>query len=364
MRGGDQSQSAMFSYVSPEARIPSDHPLRPVRVMVDEALRDLNRHFNRVYAKTGRPSIAPERLIRALVLQIFYSIRSERMLMEQLDYNLLFRWFVGLSMDDPVWDHSTFSKNRSRLFDEDFAQRFFDAVLVQAKAAGLTSDEHFSVDGTLIEAWASHKSVRRKDGSDDDNPDGLGRNAGRNFHGEQRSNETHASTTDPDARLARKGDAQASKLAYAGHIVTENRNALVVDAALTQANGTAERDAGVTMLERIDKRPRSSVGADKGYDTHGFVKEVRELGYVPHVAQNLKRRGGSAIDARTTRHGSYRLSQIIRKRIEEAFAWGKQIGPIRKTKLRGRGKVGFQFVLTMACYNLVRMRTLLGGRFA
>ncbi len=359
MRGADDRQDGLFSYVSLEARVPQSHPLRPVRQMVDAALEGMGSEFEDLYAATGRRSIAPERLLRALVLQVLYSIRSERLLVEQLDYNLLFRWFVGLKADEPVWDHSTFSKNRDRLLEGDIARVLFARVLEQAKAAGLTSDEHFSVDGTLVEAWASQKSFRRRDGNDDDNPDGSGRNAGRNFHGEKRSNDTHASTTDPEARMYRKSFAHPARLCYAGHALMENRNGLVVDATLTVARGVAEREATVAMLGELPAGPRVTLGMDKAYDTRGHVEALRELGVTPHVAQNLTRRGGSAIDRRTTRHPGYRASQRIRKRIEEAFGWAKTVGPARKTKLRGTARVGFQFVLTMAAYNLVRMRTLL-----
>ncbi|MEQ8234485.1 MAG: IS5 family transposase [Gammaproteobacteria bacterium] len=358
MRGVDSRQDAIFSYVSLEARVPADHPLRPVREMVDTALKAMSRDFGRVYAKEGRPSIAPERLLRALLLQVFYSIRSERLLMEALDYNLLFRWFVGLTADEPVWERSTFSKNRDRLIAGDIARKFFERVMHQAEDAGLTSDEHFSVDGTLIEAWASHKSFRRKDGGDDDNSDGQGRNAGRNFHGEQRKNDTHASTTDPEARLYRKSHAGAAKLCFAGHVLMENRSGLAVDAMVTLADGKSEREAALEMLAR---RPggRLTVGADKGYDTRDFISSVRALGVTPHIAQNTSRRGGSAIDCRTTRHPGYALSQVIRKRIEEIFGWGKTIGSMRKTKFRGVARVGFDAMLTVAGYNLVRMRRLI-----
>lgn len=359
MRGGDDRQDGLFSYVSLEARIPQSHPLRPVREMVDEALAGMSREFDVVYSATGRPSIAPERLLRALLLQVLYSIRSERLLVEQLDYNLLFRWFVGLKADEPIWDHSTFSKNRDRLLEGDIARVFFDQVLGQARAAGLTSDEHFSVDGTLVEAWASQKSFRRKDGGDDDNPDGTGRNAGRNFHGEKRSNDTHASTTDPEARMYRKSFAHPARLCYSGHVLMENRHGLVVDATTTTATGLAEREAALEMLGELPVGPRITLGTDKAYDTHDFIEDLRILGVTPHVAQNVARRGGSSIDGRTTRHPGYAVSQRIRKRIEEAFGWAKTTGPVRKTKFRGVERVGFQFVLTMAAYNLVRMRTLL-----
>ena len=290
---------------------------------------------------------------------MLYSIRSERLLCEQLDYNLLFRWFVGLSADEPVWNHSTFSKNRDRLLEADIARMFFAEVYRQAEDAGLTSDEHFSVDGTLIDAWASQKSFRRKDGDDDDNPDGSGRNAGRNFHGERRSNDTHQSTTDPEARLYRKSFAHPARLCYAGHVLMENRHGLVADAVVTQATGWAERDSAIEMLTAIPGEHRITVAGDKAFDNYGFAERARALNVTPHVAQNLTRRGGSAIDARTTRHPGYAISQRIRKRIEEGFGWAKSIGSMDKTKFRGTARVSFQFVLTMAAYNLIRLRGLL-----
>jgi transposase len=346
MRGTDVHQEGLFSYLSPESRIPKEHPLRPVRAMVNQALAELTGQFEAMYADTGRPSIPPEKLLRASLLQIFYSIRSERLLCEQLDYNLLFRWFVGLSMDDSVWDHSTFSKNRDRLLESDIARGFFDAVLAQAERKGLTSDEHFSVDGTLIDAWASMKSVRRKDGSDDPPQDG-GRNPERDFHGEQRTNETHGSTTDPEARMFRKSKGTGARLCYLG-------------ARLTEATGTAERDSAVAMVAERPGRHRITVGADKLYDTRDFVDDLRALRATPHVAQNDTRRR-SAIDGRTTSHSSYGVSQRTRKRIEEVFGWGKDIGLIRKTKLRGKERVSFQLLLTLAGYNLIRMRNILAA---
>jgi transposase len=361
MRGVDERQDGLFSYVSLETRVPKSHPLRPIRGLVDEALSVMSGDFEALYATGGRPSVAPERLLRALLLQILYSIRSERLLVEQLDYNLLFRWFVGLSGDEPVWDHSTFSKNRDRLLQGEVSQVFFARILEQATVAGLTSAEHFSVDGTLVEAWASQKSFRRRDGGDDDNPDGMGRNAGRNFHGERRSNDTHVSITDPDARMYRKSNAHPARLCYAGHALMENRNGLVVDVALTPAEGSAERDSALAMISQVPGSHRVTLGADKAYDTSGFVEAVRSWRATPHVTQNTARRGGSAIDGRTTRHTGYAVSQQVRKRIEEAFGWAKQIGPTRKTKLRGLERVGFQYALTMAAYNLVRMRTLLAA---
>lgn len=357
MRGTDIHQEGLFSYLSPESRIPKRHPLRLVRAMVDRARGELCGSFEAMYAESGRPSIAPEKLLRALLLQIFYSIRSERLLCEQLDYNLLFRWFIGLSMDDAVWDHSTFSKNRDRLLESEIARGFFDAVLAQAQAQGLTSDEHFTVDGTLIEAWASLKSVRKKDGSDDPPAHG-GRNPDRHFHGQKRKNETHASATDPEAQLFRKGPGKETRLCYMGHVLMENRHGLVVDGALTQANGTAERD---TAVARVTERPgqhRITVGADKLYDTRDFVADLRALKATPHVAQNDTHRR-SAIDGRTTRHSGYAVSQRVRKRVEEIFGWGKAIGPIRKTKFRGKRNIGFQMMLTLAGYNLIRMRNIL-----
>jgi transposase len=363
MRGTDSKQEGMFSYVSPESRIPAMHPLRPIRAMVAEALVHLDRKLEKLYSKTGRPSIAPERLIRALLLQVLYTIRSERLLVEQLEYNLLFRWFVGLSVDEPVWDHSTFSKNRDRLLEANIARELFEAIIAQAQAAGLLSDEHFSVDGTMIEAWASHKSFRPKDGSDDP-PAAGGRNAERDFHGEKRTNDTHASTTDPQARLYKKSSGTPSKLCYLGHAVSENRHGLIVEATVTQAGGTAERSAALQMLEGLRGTRRCTVGADKAYDTHGFVAELRELDVTPHVTQNTERRGGSAIDARTTRHVGYELSLKARKLIEEAFGWGKDIGLLRRPKLRGRDKVEFAALLTFTGYNLVRMRNLLAPCFA
>jgi transposase len=358
MRGIDDRQDAMFSYISLDARVPKHHPLRPIRTMVDQALKAMSRDFSRVYSTEGRPSLPPERLLRALLLQVFYSIRSERLLIESLEYNLLFRWFVGLSADEPVWERTTFSKNRERLLTGDVARCFFERILAQAEHAGLTSDEHFSVDGTLIEAWASHKSFRAKDGSDDDNADGAGRNAGRNFHGETRSNDTHASTTDPEARMYRKGNGVPAKLCFMGHVLMENRSGLVVDARVTEASGTAERDTALAMLAQRPA-PQVTVGADKAYDTKDFVTRARALGATPHVAQNDKRRGGSAIDGRTTRHPGYAVSQRLRKRIEEVFGWGKTVGSLRKTKLRGAARVGFQMLLTVAGFNLTMMRGLM-----
>jgi transposase len=346
----------MFSYLSPEERVPEKHPLRAIRSMTDEVLQGLSAKFNALYSAVGRPSIAPEKLLRALLLQILYTVRSERLLMEQLQYNLLFRWFVGLNMDEPVWVATVFSKNRDRLLEGEIASLFFSGVLAQARSADLLSDEHFSVDGTLIEAWASQKSFQRKD-TGNPPPDDPG-NPTVNFHGERRRNETHESTTDAEARLARKSDGHEAKLAYCGNVLVENRNGLVVDAELLQANGTAERDAALLMAERIEGSHRVTVAADKGYDTQEFVREMRDMNVTPHVAQNHRRRGGSAIDGRTTRHPGYKLSQVKRKRIEEVFGWLKTVGMLRKTRHRGVHKVGWVFTFAAAAYNLVRMRNL------
>ena len=353
MRGDDQRQSGMFSYVSLEERIPQDHPLRLIRQTVDEIFRSMNREFDSLYAKTGRPSIPPERLLRALLLQIFYSVRSERMLMEQLEYNLLFRWFVGMEMDEPVWNHAVFSKNRERLLNQEVAQTFFSRVLAQAKPH--LSDEHFTVDGTMIEAWASQKSFQKKDGEGD----------GSQFRAERRTNDTHESKTDPEAKLYRKGNGQEAKLSHLGHVLMENRNGLIVDAMATQADGTAERDAALLMLHRKWRRNRCwgprkpiTIGADKAYDTRDFVGTLRAYGVRAHVAQNVKRTGGSAIDGRTARHESYQVSQRKRPLIEKAFGWMKQTGGMRKTKLRGLWKVGWQFLMTAAAFNLWRLPKL------
>jgi transposase len=347
----------MFSYLSPEERVPEKHPLRAIRRMTDEVLKGMSGKFKELYSTTGRPSIAPEKLLRALLLQILYTVRSERLLMEQLQYNLLFRWFVGLNMDEPVWVATVFTKNRDRLVEGEIASLFFASVLAQARAADLLSDEHFSVDGTLIEAWASQKSFQRKDQGEKPPPDDPG-NPTVDFHGETRRNDTHESTTDADARLARKSGGHESKLAYCGNVLIESRNGLVVDAELLQANGTAERDAALLMAERIEGNQRVTVAADKGYDTKEFVREIRGMNVTPHVAQNDKRRGGSAIDGRTTRHAGYKVSQVKRKRIEEVFGWLKTIGMLRKTRHRGVQKVGWVFTFAAAAYNLVRMRNL------
>jgi transposase len=345
----------MFSYVSLEQRIPADHPLRPMRAMVDEALKKLSRRFSGLYAATGRPSIPPERLLRALLLQVLYSIRSERMLMEQLEYNLLFRWFVGLGIDDPVWVPTVFTKNRDRLLEGEVAEAFFEAVLARGRDHGLLSSEHFSVDGTLIEAWASQKSFQPKDrprGGGDDDPG----NPTVDFRGERRSNETHASTTDPEARLARK-KGRTSQLAYMGHLLTENRNGLIVSAMLTEADGYAERLAALEMVKEVARSRQITLGADKGFDTEDFVAGCRRRNVTPHVAQNTTRRP-SRIDDRTVRHEGYEVSQRRRKLIEECFGWMKTIGLMRKTRHKGTDRVGWMFVFTAAVYNLVRFRNL------
>ena len=355
MCGDDVQQEAMFSYRSPEARVPQDHPLRPIRKMVNQALAELDGEFQAMYAREGRPSIPPEKLLRALLLQVLYTIRSARLLMEQLDYNLLFRWFVGLSMDDKVWDHSVFSKNQERFLDSDLAAAFFARILEQAKIARLLSDEHFTVDGTLIEAWASLKSFRPQDAPPPKG--GGGRNPEVDFHGEKRLNQTHASTTDPEARLFRKGKGKEAKLCFMGHVLMENRHGLVISPRLTAATGTAEREAAVGLVEAVPGRHRITMGADKAYDTRGFVQSLRALNAVPHVAQNCQGRK-SAIDGRTTRHPGYAVSQRLRKRVEEIFGWMKTVGNLRKTRHRGEDRVGFVFTLTAAAYNLVRMRNL------
>jgi transposase len=354
MRGDDEVQSGMFSYVALEERVPPDHPLRAIRKLVDEVLRAMTKDFDGMYARTGRPSVPPERLLRAVLLQIFYTVRSERLLIEQMNYNLLFRWFVGLEMDEPVWSHAVFSKNRDRLLNQDVAREFFSRVLVQAKPH--LSDEHFSVDGTLIEAWASQKSFQKKDGGDD---------APGQFRGERRRNDTHESKTDPDARLYRKGNGQEARLGYLGHVLTENRNGMIVDAMVTHADGTAEREAALLMLytkwrnrRRLGRRGPMSVAADKAYDTQSFVRTMREMNIRPHVAQNTARAGGSAIDRRTSRHQSYSISHRKRPLIEKAFGWMKQTGGLRKTKLRGLANVGWQFLMTAAAFNLWRLPKL------
>ncbi len=357
MRGDDRQQGAMFSYVSLEQRVPQGHPLRHIRKMVDQALVELSEAFEGLYSRVGRPSIPPEKLLRALLLQVLYTVRSERMLMEQLDYNLLFRWFVGLGMDDAVWVPTVFTKNRDRLLEGDIAKQFLARVLAQAEKLHLLSAEHFTVDGSLIEAWASQKSFQQKERAGDDSaPDDPG-NPMVDFHGEKRSNTTHQSTTDPEAQLFKKGKGREANLSYMGHVLMENRHGLVVDAELTQATGTAEREAALKMLAQIPGSGRVTVGADKGYDTRDFVAQARDLVVTPHVAQNISGRK-SAINGRTTRHPGYTISQRIRKRVEEVFGWLKTIGLMRKTRHQGVARVGWMFVFAAAAYNLVRMRNL------
>jgi transposase len=358
MRGGDGRSGELFSYVDLEKRVRSEHPLRAIRAIVNATLAALEADFAALYAPVGRPSIAPEKLLRAMLLQAFYSIRSERQLMERLEYDLLFRWFVGIGIDEAAWDHSTFSKNRERLLEGDMAAKFLAAVLAEPRVKKLLSTDHFSVDGTLIEAWASMKSFRPKDGSDNP-PEGGGRNAEANFHGQKRSNETHASTTDPDARLYRKGPGKEAKLSFIGHGLMENRSGLLVDACLTRADGHAERVAALHMIEPLaDRSCTITLGADKAYDAEDFVNELRSLRVRPHVAQNNNGRS-SVIDGRTTRHGGYAISQRLRKRIEEAFGWIKTVAGQEKTKLRGLDRVGFAFTFAAAAYNLVRLPKLL-----
>lgn len=347
----------MYSYISPEDRVRSNHPLRSIRAMADVALGKMSARFEAMYAKTGRPSVPPEKLLRAQLIQMLYSIRSERLLMEEIDYSMLYRWFVGMNVDEPVWDATVFTKNRNRLLEGEVAREFLYEVVSQAQAKGLTSDEHFTVDGTLIEAWASLKSFQPKDRKQGPPSDDPG-NPTVNFHGEKRSNDTHESTTDADARLARKGNGKEARLSYNGNLLTENRNGLIVGTELFQANGTAERDAALMMLERIPTLRRVTVGADKGYDTKDFIAECRRMNVTPHVAQNTKRNGGSVVDGRTTRHAGYAVSQQKRKRIEECFGWLKTVALIRKVRHRGIEKVGWLFTFAAAAYNLVRMRKL------
>jgi transposase len=360
MRGEDIQQSELFSYGSLEERVPASHPLRPIRTMVDEALKQMSGRFDEIYGEEGRRSIPPERLLRALLLQMLYSVRSERMLMEQLEYNLLFRWFVGLSANEAVWHPTVFTKNRDRLLEGAVAEEFFSLVVGQARRRKLLSDEHFTVDGTLIEAWAGQKSFRRKDKDHDPlnpPPPDRGGNPTVNWHREKRSNETHQSLTDPMARLYKKTRGAEARLGYLGHVLTENRNGLVVDVRLTQATGTAERDAALQMLDNKPAGRRVTLGGDRGYDTRGFVAETRERRVTPHVAQNDSNRR-SAIDARTTRHDGYGVSQRKRKRVEEVFGWIKTVAQQRKTRFRGLDRVGWMFTLAAAAYNLVRIRNL------
>ncbi|MBG0800478.1 IS5 family transposase [Methylocystis sp. H4A] len=361
MRGEDRRTGSLFSYVDLEARVGKDHPLRAIRLLVNEALAALASEFAALYAPIGRPSIPAEKLLRAMLLQAFYSIRSERQLMERLEFDLLFRWFVGLGIDDAVWDHSVFSKNRDRLLEGEIAAKFLNAVLAQPRVKRLLSAEHFSVDGTLIEAWASMKSFKPKDGADKPPAEGGGRNKETDFHGEKRSNETHASTTDPEARLYRKGVGKEAKLCFIGHALMENRHGLFVDACLTPADGHAERIAALHMIEPRADQPRAiTLGADKAYDAEDFVNELRAMKVTPHVAQNTSGRT-SAIDGRTTRHAGYAISQRIRKRIEEGFGWIKTIAGQEKTRFRGRDRVGWAFTFAAAAYNLARLPKLMAA---
>lgn len=356
MRGFEEQTDALFVYVSPESFVPKDHPLRPIRQMVDTALADLSPVFSQMYSHTGRPSIPPERLLKAMLLQVLYSIPSNVKLVEQIHFSILFRWFLGLGLDEEVWDNSSFSTNQERLIETDIAARFLAAVLEQAKSKKLLSKDHFSVDGTLIQAWASIKSFKPK--GDDQDPPG-GKNPTRNFRGEKLVNETHESTTDPEARLYRKSSTHEAKLSFAAHILTENRHGLVIVSTVTEADGHAERDAAEEMLGKVANRKRRvTVGADKNYDTKGFVKAARALKVTPHVAQNTERNGGSAIDGRTTRHSGYAVSQKFRKRIEEVFGWLKTTGQFRQTRYRGVTKIDWYFTLAVTAYNLVRMRNL------
>ena len=357
MRGHDTQQAGMFGYLSPEERVPATHPLRPIRQYVDTALTALSPQLAKLYAYTGRPSIAPEKLLRALSLQVRYSLRSERLLMEELQYNLLLRWFVGLDLDVPVWDVTVFTKNRDRLLAGEVATAFFEQVLAQAKTHRLLSDEHFTVDGTLIEAWAGQKSFKpMAEATPAPPPDDPG-NPSVNFRGERRTNATHASTTDPDARLYKKAAGQEAKLCFLGHVLMENRHGLVVNTCLTPATGTAEREAALALLRERPGRQRVTVGGDKNYDTHAFVQDLRALRVTPYVAQHTTNRA-SAIDGRTTRHPGYAVSQQKRKRVEEIFGWLKTVGLLRKVKLRGVPRVGWLFTFAAAVYNLVRMRNL------
>lgn len=366
MRGMDERTGALFSYVDLEARVGRDHPLRTVLGIANAALKDLTKDFEALYSGMGRPSIAPEKLLRAMLLQAFYGIRSERQLMERIEFDLLFRWFVGLGVDDPAWDHSTFSKNRDRLLQGEIAGKFLRAILAQPKVKRLLSSDHFSVDGTLIEAWASIKSFRRKDGSDSDDNGASGRNAERNFHGEKRSNETHASTTDPDAKLYRKGDGQPARLCYMGHALMENRHGLAVGGGATLASGTAEREAALALVgrHRGGSRRRITLGADKAYDVTQFVTDLRARRVTPHIAiDGHVRKSGkprkTAVDKRTVRHPGYEISQRYRKRIEEVFGWIKGSAGLAKVKLRGRARVDAAFTLALAAYNLIRLPKLL-----
>lgn len=363
MRGTQTDQPQLFSYVSIESRIPRSHPLRAMRARVDEILGTMSVEFDKIYSKEGRPSVAPEHLLKALLLQVLYTIRSERQLVEQLDYNMLFRWFVGLGVDDAIWTATTFSKNRKRLLEGDIAEKFFAAVVRIARKKGLVSSEHYSVDGTLIEAWASLKSFQKREdeqikGEDEGPPQSGGRNQEVDFKGEKRSNSTHESKTDPEARLFRKSQNTGAQMSYMGHALMENRNGLAVDSSVTQSTGLAEREAAVDMLMNQGGSGRKTLAADKGYDEMVFVEVVKKMNVTPHVAQNQHARRASAIDDRTTRHPGYRHSMRVRKRIEEIFGWLKTVGGMRKTRHRGRAKVAWQFTFALSVYNLVRIGNL------
>ena len=358
MRGIDVVQESLFTTVHLESFVPAEHPLRSIKLLVDQALERLNWLFDSIYSESGRESIPPERLIRAQLLQVLYSIRSERQLVEQVHYNLLYRWFIGLTIDDPVWDHSTFSANRDRLIENHVVCELFEEVVNLAREKNLLSEEHFSVDGTLIQAWASQKSYRPKSDDDDDDSNGVGRNREANFHGEKRSNKTHASTTDDEALLAKKGPGKEARLSYMGHTVMENRNGMIVQAQASQATGVAERETATKLLSQLPGKQHKTVGGDKNYDTKNFVAACREMKITPHVARNDKRPGGSAIDGRTSSTAGYQSSQKKRKRVEEPFGWGKTIGMIRQIKVRGLTKANGVFKLTMVGWNLVRMCNL------
>ena len=366
VRTKDTKQQVFFSYKSIEDRIPEDHPIRALKILVDEALAKLSDDFDRLYSHTGRPSIPPEQLLRALLLQIFFSVRSERQLVEQLDYNMMFRWFVGLNLDDDIWNAATFTKNRDRLLEGEVAERFFEEVLAMAKKQGLVSHEHFTVDGTIIEAWASHKSFQRKEGagSDDDddttpNGPGNGRNPDVNYRGEKRRNDTHESKTDPDARLCRKGRQTGAQLGYMGHALMENRNGLVVDVRVTHAVGKAEQAAAASMASGIKGKHRVTLGGDKGYDSDELLDELRDMGVTPHIAKNDHERRTSSIDERTTRHEGYHVSQKKRKLVEQIFGWGKTVGCLRKVKHKGLDLVKSITTMNLAAYNLIRIRNLM-----
>lgn len=356
MRGDDIKTEAMFYYLSPESMIPQDHPMRPIRRMVDQALAELSPEFDKMYSRIGRPSIPPEKLLKGLLIQTLFSIRSVRQLMDQVKFNILFKWFLGLAIDDKVWDHSTFSQNQDRLIDTDIARKFMERIQAQAEKAKLISKEHFSVDGTLIEAWASIKSFRQK--SEATPPPKETRNDDVDFRGTKLKNDTHESNTDPDCRIYKKSSGSGAKLCYMGHLLMENRNGLVVVPSVTHATGTAEREAAEEMVAEVAGDQRITLAGDKNYDTSDFVLSLRSMNVTPHVAANTERKGGSAIDGRTTRHSGYAVSQKCRKRIEEVFGWMKTVGNLRKIKYRGVPKVTWHFIFTAAAYNLVRMRNL------